>query len=46
VKKRAKTDLKDARRPRELCGAGALPESRIAPEWLLELRSKASLGRR
>jgi transposase len=42
-KKRAKTDLKDARRLRELLQARRVPESWIAPEWILELRSKVRL---
>jgi transposase len=42
-KKRAKTDLKDARRLRELLQAGRVPESWIAPEHILELRSKVRL---
>jgi transposase len=42
-KKRAKTDLKDARRLRELLQAGRVPESWIPPEWILELRSKVRL---
>jgi transposase len=42
-KKRAKTDRQDARRLRELLQAGRVPESWIAPEWMLELRSKVRL---
>ena len=42
-KKRAKTDLKDARRLRELLQAGRVPESWIPPDWILELRSKVRL---
>jgi transposase len=42
-KKRAKTDRQDARRLRELLQAGRVPESWIAPEWILELRSKVRL---
>jgi transposase len=42
-KKRAKTDLKDARHLRELLQAGRVPESWIPPEWILELRSKVRL---
>jgi transposase len=42
-KRRAKTDRQDARRLRELLQAGRVPESWIAPEWILELRSKVRL---
>jgi transposase len=42
-KKRAKTDRQDARRLRELLQAGRVPESWIAPEHILELRSKVRL---
>ena len=42
-KKRAKTDLKDARHLRELLQASRVPESWIAPGWVLELRSKVRL---
>jgi transposase len=42
-KKRAKTDRQDARHLRELLQAGRVPESWIAPEWILELRSKVRL---
>ena len=42
-KKRAKTDLKDARHLRELLQAGRVPESWIPPEHILELRSKVRL---
>jgi transposase len=42
-KKRAKTDLRDARHLRELLQAGRVPESWVPPEWILELRSKVRL---
>jgi transposase len=42
-KKRAKTDRHDARHLRELLQAGRVPESWIAPDWILELRSKVRL---
>jgi transposase len=42
-KKRAKTDRQDARRLRELLQVGRVPESWIAPKWILELRSKVRL---
>lgn len=42
-KKRAKTDLKDARHLRELLQAGRVPESWVPPEHILELRSKVRL---
>ena len=42
-KKRAKTDRADARHLRELLMIGRLPESWIAPDHLLDLRSKVRL---
>lgn len=42
-KRRAKTDRLDARHLRDLLLQGRLPESWIAPEHLLELRSKVRL---
>jgi transposase len=42
-KKRAKSDRADARHLRELLEQGRLPESWIAPEHILELRSKVRL---
>jgi transposase len=44
-KRRAKTDRQDARHLRELLQHGLLPESWIAPEHILELRSKVRLRR-
>ena len=43
TKKRAKSDRADARHLRELVMVGRLPESWIAPEYLLDLRARVRL---
>jgi transposase len=43
TKKRAKSDRADARHLRELLMVGRLPESWIAPEYLLDLRARVRL---
>ncbi len=42
-KKHAKTDWADARHQRELLLIGGLPESRVPPEHILDLRARVRL---